>query len=94
MPATKNAAKATTRKAVLKKAQIHDTDSGSPEAQIALLTKDINDLSTHLIKNPKDNSSRRGLLKKVGKRKSLLRYIASEDQKRYSKILVANKLNS
>lgn len=89
-----NPAKKAAKKTLIKKSQIHDTDSGSPETQVAVLTKEINDLATHLEKNPKDNSSRRGLLKKVGKRKSLLRYIATNDPKRYNKILNANKLKA
>ena len=93
MPKT-NPAKKAIRKALIKKSQIHTADSGSPEVQISVLTQDINSLASHLEKNPKDNSSRRGLLKKVGKRKSLLRYISVEDPKRYNKILVANKLKA
>lgn len=89
-----NLAKKTVKKAIVKKAQIHSDDSGSPEVQISVLTREINDLSVHLLANPKDNSSRRGLLKKVGKRKSLLRYISIEDPKRYTKILNANKLKA
>jgi small subunit ribosomal protein S15 len=77
---------------VLSKAQIHDTDTGSPEAQIALLTKSILHLTSHLKENPKDFSSRRGLLKKVGNRKSLIRYLQSVSQSRYKKVLAANKL--
>jgi small subunit ribosomal protein S15 len=89
-----NQAKKAIRKALIKKSQIHTDDSGSPEVQISVLTQDINSLSSHLQTNPKDNSSRRGLLKKVGKRKSLLRYISVEDPKRYNKILVSNKLKA
>jgi len=92
--AKKNPAKKAAKKALIKKTQIHSDDSGSPEVQVSVLTKEINDLATHLEKNPKDNSSRRGLLKKVGKRKSLLRYISVEDPKRYGKILTANRLKS
>lgn len=89
-----NPAKKAAKKALIKKTQIHTDDSGSPEVQISVLTTEINGLADHLKINPKDNSSRRGLLKKVGKRKSLLRYISVEDPKRYNKILVANKLKA
>jgi small subunit ribosomal protein S15 len=77
---------------IISKAQIHATDTGSPEAQIALLSTSINHLTKHLQENPKDFSSRRGLLKKVGKRKSLLRYLQSVSQSRYKKVVSANKL--
>lgn len=80
------------KKDILSKAQIHSTDTGSPEAQIALLTKSIAHLTKHLKENPKDFSSRRGLLKKVGKRKALLRYLQSVSPSRYKKVVSANKL--
>lgn len=72
------------------KNQSHKTDTGSPEVQISVLTKDIVSLTEHLKANPKDNSSRRGLLRKVGKRKSLLRYLSSKDVTRYKKVLAKN----
>lgn len=71
--------------------KIHDTDTGSTDVQIGLLTKKIDELAGHLKKNPKDNSSRRGLLQMVGKRRRLLNYLSQSDEKRYSKIL--KKLN-
>jgi small subunit ribosomal protein S15 len=77
---------------IISKAQIHATDTGSPEAQIALLTKSISQLTGHLQSNQKDYSSRRGLLKKIGKRKSLLRYLQSVSPARYKKVVAANKL--
>jgi len=91
--ATKNkeVKKTRTSKAIAKR-QIHDTDTGSPEAQVALLTEEITHLTKHLKNNPKDFSSRRGLLRKVGKRKALLRYLATEDSTRYKKTVQANKL--
>lgn len=61
----------------------HEKDSGSPEVQIALLTKRINELTEHLKTHKKDFSSRRGLLKMVGNRNSLLKYLMREDRKRY-----------
>ena len=64
----------------------HDKDTGSPEVQIALLTKKMEELAAHLAKNKKDIHSRRGLLRMVAKRKSLLNYLQKEDAKRYSDI--------
>ncbi len=80
------------KQTVLTKAQIHKTDTGSPEAQIALLTQSIAHLTKHLKTNPKDYSSRRGLLKKVGKRKALLNYLKSVSLSRYKKVISANNL--
>jgi small subunit ribosomal protein S15 len=63
-------------------------DSGVPEVQIAILTQRINDLqATHFDKNKKDNHSRLGLLKMVGKRRRLLRYLENKDIERYRKII-------
>ncbi len=59
--------------------KIHDKDTGSPEVQIALLTRRITELTEHLKTHKKDHSSRRGLLKMVGKRNSLLKYLTRED---------------
>lgn len=87
-----NPARKQAKQAVIKKRQIHNDDSGSPEVQIAILTKDIDALVAHLKANPKDNSSRRGLLKKVGARKTHLRYLQTNDPKRYQKTIAANKL--
>src|SRR5438045_8421768 len=65
----------------------HDKDTGSPEVQIALLTKRIVELTEHLKTHKKDHSSRRGLLKMVGKRNSLLKYLTREDRTRYQQII-------
>lgn len=65
----------------------HEGDTGSPEVQIALLTRRINDLNEHLKTHPKDHSSRRGLLKMVGTRAALLKYVAKEDVNRYREII-------
>lgn len=65
----------------------HEGDTGSPEVQIAILTKRINDLTQHLRKNKKDNHSRRGLLKMVGQRRSLLNYLIKIDIERYRTII-------
>ena len=75
------------------KASIIDTykrdekDTGSPEVQIALLTERINELTEHLKIHKKDNHSRRGLLKMVGKRRNLLNYLAKKDIERYIDIV-------
>ena len=64
-----------------------EKDTGSPEVQIALLTERINELTEHLKVHVKDNHSRRGLLKMVGKRRNLLNYLAKKDVKRYRDIV-------
>ena len=64
-----------------------ENDTGSPEVQIAILTTRINELTEHLKTHPKDHSSRRGLLKMVGTRSSLLKYIRKNDVKRYRTII-------
>ena len=64
-----------------------EKDTGSPEVQIALLTERINELTEHLKVHKKDNQSRRGLLKMVGKRRNLLNYLAKKDVNRYRKIV-------
>lgn len=72
--------------ALIKKFQTHKDDTGSPEVQIAILTKEIDQVSEHLKIHRKDNHSRRGLLKMVGNRRRLLRYLKNEDEKRYDKL--------
>ena len=67
--------------------ETHEGDTGSPEVQIALLTKRINDLTEHLKTHPKDHASRRGLLKMVGNRASLLKYVSKKDVKRYRDVI-------
>jgi small subunit ribosomal protein S15 len=67
--------------------KVHDGDTGSPEVQIALLTRRINDLTEHFRAHPKDHSSRRGLLKMVSNRSALLRYVRDRDLKRYQTII-------
>ena len=65
----------------------HEGDTGSPEVQIAILTKRINDLSEHLKTHKKDHHSRRGLLKMVGQRRNLLNYVMKKDIERYRSII-------
>ena len=67
--------------------QVHDTDTGSSEVQVAMLTERINRLSQHLRANQKDYSSRRGLLKLIGQRKRLLAYVQQENQQRYQNLI-------
>ncbi|HOK81402.1 MAG: 30S ribosomal protein S15 [Clostridiales bacterium] len=62
-------------------------DTGSPEVQVALLTTRIEELTEHLLKHPKDHSSRRGLLKMVGKRRNLLNYLKDKDIERYRALI-------
>ena len=64
-----------------------EKDTGSPEVQVALLTERINELTEHLKIHKKDNHSRRGLLKMVGKRRNLLNYLAKKDVNRYREIV-------
>ena len=67
--------------------ETREGDTGSPEVQIALLTKRINELTEHLKIHRKDHASRRGLLKMVGTRSALLKYVSNQDIKRYQKII-------
>jgi len=67
--------------------EVHEGDTGSPEVQVALLTKRINDLTEHLKTHSKDHSSRRGLLKMVGNRSALLKYVRNKDVRRYQEII-------
>ncbi len=82
---------AKTKKQVAKEYQLHDRDTGSADVQIALLTEHINELTGHLQKNLKDHSSRRGLLRMVSQRRTLLDYLNRTDSSRYQKLI--KKLN-
>lgn len=73
--------------ALIEQYKLHEGDTGSPEVQIALLTKRINDLTEHLKEHKKDNHSRRGLLKMVGHRRNLLMYLQKNDIERYRAII-------
>lgn len=72
---------------ILQTYQVHETDTGSADVQVAMLTDRINRLSGHLKTNKKDHSSRRGLLKMIGQRKSLLSYIRKQDIARYQALI-------
>ncbi len=67
--------------------ETHQSDTGSPEVQVAILTRRINDLTEHLKTHRKDHASRRGLLKMVGTRSALLKYVSKKDVKRYQGII-------
>jgi small subunit ribosomal protein S15 len=67
--------------------QAHETDTGSSDLQVALLTGRINQLTEHLKANPKDHASRRGLLQLIGRRRGLLTYIQKKDQERYQALI-------
>lgn len=75
------------KKQIVTEYKVHEKDTGSPEVQIAILTKRINELTEHLKTHKKDHSSRRGLLKMVGKRNALLKYLTRQDRERYLKII-------
>ena len=72
---------------IIEKFATHEGDTGSPEVQVALLTERINGLNGHLQIHKKDHHSRRGLLKMVGQRRSLLRYLKAKDLGRYNKLI-------
>ena len=72
---------------IIEEYKMHEGDTGSPEVQIAVLTKRINDLTEHLRQNKKDHHSRRGLLKMVGQRRNLLNYLTKIDIERYRSII-------
>ena len=76
-----------TKQALIREFQLHETDTGSPEVQIAILTNKIGYLTEHLKQHPKDHHSRRGLLKMVGKRRNLLAYLKSKDVERYRSLI-------
>ena len=67
--------------------RVHDTDTGSPEVQVAVLTAEINALNAHLATHKKDFHSQRGLLKMVGKRRHLLKYLRNTDVARYRELI-------
>ncbi len=76
-----------TKTKIVEENRLHDSDTGSAEVQIALLTARINELTEHLSTHKKDHSSRRGLLRMVGQRNSLLKYLAKTAPDRYKAII-------
>lgn len=75
------------KKIVMKEHGEHETDSGSAPVQVGLLTKQIEELTSHLKKHPKDHTSRRGLLKMVGKRRRLLQYLRKNNSRAYNSVV-------
>lgn len=77
---------------IIKKFKTHESDTGSPEVQIAILSEEISQLSDHLKTHKKDFSSRRGLLKKIGQRHRLLKFLEKENKESYEKLAQKLKL--
>lgn len=72
---------------IINKYKLHDSDTGSPEVQVALLTERINSLSSHLQQHHKDHHSRRGLYMMIGQRRKLLNYLRQKDVERYRTLI-------
>jgi small subunit ribosomal protein S15 len=75
------------KETLIKDYKLHDSDTGSPEVQVALLTTRINELTEHLKTHKKDNHSRRGLLIMVGQRRKMLNYLKKNDSERYEQLI-------
>ncbi|MEK7569338.1 MAG: 30S ribosomal protein S15 [Patescibacteria group bacterium] len=75
------------KQSVIKKNQVHDKDTGSPEVQVAVISGQIDELAKHLKKHKKDNHSRRGLIKMVADRRAHLKYLERKDKPRYDKLV-------
>jgi len=82
MPLTKEK-----KEEIIKRFELHERDTGSPEVQIALLSERLNSLSAHFQTHKKDHNSRRGLLRLVGQRRRLLDYLKRKDRTRYEKLI-------
>lgn len=80
------------KKRLIEKFKTHPTDTGSPQVQIAILTEEVRDLTDHLRSHKKDFSSRRGLIKKVGERRRLMKYLKREDFKAYDELMAKLKI--
>lgn len=78
---------AQSKKVIIEEYQTHEGDTGSPEVQIAMLSKRISDLTEHLKKHSKDYHSRRGLYKLIGQRNGLLKYLRDKDIERYRNLI-------
>jgi small subunit ribosomal protein S15 len=81
-----------TKQKIINKFKIHETDTGSTQVQIAILTEEVKQLTEHLKTHKHDHSSRRGLLKKVGERRRLLKYLQKEDEKTFTDLAKKLKL--
>ena len=77
---------------IINKFKVHENDTGSTQVQVAILTEEINQLTEHLKKHKHDHSSRRGLLKKVGERRRLLKYLQKEDEQSFADLAKKLKL--
>lgn len=75
------------KKEIVEKYQVHETDTGSPEVQIAILTQRISYLTEHFRTHKKDHHSRRGLYKMIGRRRNLLNYLRKKDVNRYRELI-------
>jgi len=75
------------KQSVIKKHQVHEKDTGSPEVQVAMLSKKIDELATHLKKHKKDNHSRRGLIKMVADRRAHLKYLERKSKPRHQALV-------
>lgn len=73
--------------ALIAQYRVHDKDCGSPEVQVALLTKRLEEMAGHFKSHPKDNHSRRGMLRMISRRKRLLQYLKDEDMNRYKALI-------
>lgn len=82
------------KSSLIEQFRIHEQDTGSPEVQVAILTKRINGLTEHLKQHKKDHHSRRGLLKMVGQRRRMLNYLKKTDMQRYRSIVKKLELRS
>ena len=71
------------KKGIIKEHAVHETDTGSTPVQIGILTREIEELTVHLKRHPKDHHSRRGLLQMVGRRRRLLQYLSRKSEKSY-----------
>lgn len=80
------------KEAIIEKFKTHAKDTGSPQVQIAILSEEMKELASHLKSHKKDNSSRRGLLKKVSERRRLLKYMEREDAKAHADLVEKLKL--
>ncbi len=72
---------------IIKQYKVHESDTGSPEVQVALISERLNTLNSHFKTHKKDHHSRRGLLKLVGQRRKLLSYLKTIDRERYEKLI-------
>ena len=80
------------KKKIIEKYRTHATDTGSPQVQIAILTEEVKELTEHLKMHKKDHSSRRGLIKKVGERRRLMKYLKREDGKGCDELMAKLKV--